>query len=128
MNPFLVLDVALDVSDDEVRAAYQRLVRRYPPERHPRQFQQIQEAYQMLRSERERWRWCLLNLPEETGRAGGPLEVLADFAALPGRMRPPGAAALRTLLRGCGSAAMRDATMSATAPAAAPSTRRPPKR
>ena len=115
MNPFLVLDVPVSASDAEVRAAYQALLRRFSPEHRPRQFQQIQEAYQALRSERERWHWRLLHL--ESGD-GGPLEALENFAHLPGRMRPPGAAALRGLLRACGAAAMREQ-------AAAPAPNRP---
>jgi len=116
MNPFLVLDVPLTASDAEVRAAYQALLRRFTPEQRPRQFQLIQEAYQALRSERERWRWRVLHL--ETSDHG-PLEALEEFARLPGRLRPPGAAALREMLRGCASAAMRQQ-------APAPAATRPP--
>ena len=116
MNPFLVLDVPVSASDAEVRAAYQALLRRFSPEHRPRQFQQIQEAYQALRSERERWHWRLLHLEDSDG---GPLEAVENFALLPGRMRPPGAAALRGLLRACGTAAMR-------AQAAAPASKRHP--
>ncbi len=105
MNPFLVLEVGLDASDAEVRAAYQALLRRYPPEQRPRQFQLIQEAYQTLRTERERWRWRLLHLEPSSD---GPLEALENFSQLPGRLRPPGATALRDLVRSCGVAAMRE--------------------
>ena len=105
MNPFLVLDIGLDTTDAEVRAAYQALLRRFPPEQRPREFQLIQEAYQALRTDRERWHWRLLNL--ETGH-DGPLEALENFARLPGRSRPPGATALRDLVRACGAATMRE--------------------
>jgi hypothetical protein len=105
MNPFLVLDVPLDVSDDGVRTAYQALLRRYPPERCPERFQQIHEAYQKLRTARDRWHWCLLHL--DNGH-DGPLEALEKFARLPGRMRPPGAPALRAFMRGCAAAALRE--------------------
>jgi len=105
MNPFVILDVPLDVTDEGVRAAYQALLRRYPPEHRPAQFQQIQEAYQDLRTERDRWRWRLFHLG---GGCEGPLEALEQFARLPGRMKPPGAPAFRQLLRGCASAAQRE--------------------
>ena len=110
MNPFLVLDVPLDVSDDGVRAAYQKLLRRYPPEHSPERFQQIQEAYQKLRAARDRWHWCWTHLAEGHD---GPLEALEKFTRLPGRLRPPGAPALRAFLRGCAAAAQRE---SAAAP------------
>ncbi len=105
MNPFLVLDVATGASDAEVRAAYQLLLRRFPPEQRPEQFQVIQEAYQALRTARDRWNWRLLHMKSEHT---GPLEALEKFAHLPGRIRPPGAVALRGLLRACGAAAMRE--------------------
>jgi len=105
MNPFLVLDVPVGVSDDEVRAAYQSLLRRFPPEHHPDEFQLIQEAYQSLRTARDRWRWRLLHL--ENGH-DGPLEALERFARLPGRLHPPGAPAFRRLLRSCAAAALRE--------------------
>jgi hypothetical protein len=38
----------------------------------------------------------------------GPLEALEKFARLPGRMRPPGASALRAFMRGCAAAALRE--------------------
>jgi curved DNA-binding protein CbpA len=105
MNPFLVLDVPLDASDADVRAAYQSLLRRFPPERRPERFQIIQEAYQTLRTERDRWNWRLLHLG---GEHDGPLEALEDFARLPGRMRAPGAALFRSFLRSCAGAAKRE--------------------
>lgn len=107
MNPFLVLDLPTTASDQEVRAAYQQLLRRFPPEHRPTEFQLIQEAYQVLRTERDRWAWRLLHLRavEED-----PLEVVEQFARLPGRAKPPGAAAFRTFLRGCANAARREQT------------------
>lgn len=119
MNPFLVLDVPVGVSDDGVRAAYQKMLRRYPPEHRPVQFQQIQEAYQALRTGRDRWRWRLLHLDNSRD---GPLEAMENFARLPGRLRPPGAPAFRGLLRACAAAAMRESS------AAPISTRPSPKR
>ncbi|MCX6874923.1 MAG: J domain-containing protein [Verrucomicrobia bacterium] len=105
MNPFLVLAVPPGASDAEVRAAYQALLRRFPPEHRPRQFQLIQEAYQALRTERDRWHWRWLHL--ESGH-DGPLEAVENFAHLPGRFRPPGAPAFRGFLRACAAAAQRD--------------------
>ncbi len=105
MNPFLVLDVPVDATDEQVRAAYQNLLRRYPPEHRSREFQIIQEAYQATRTAADRHHWLLFHLP--TARIG-PLEALENFARLPGRMKPPGAAAFLTFLRGCANAALRE--------------------
>ena len=105
MNPFLVLDLPANTTDEEVRAAYQKLLRRFPPEHRPAQFQVIQEAYQLLRTGRERCRWRLLHLE---GPHCGPLEALEEFARLPGRAKPPGAPALREFMRSCAAAAKRE--------------------
>ena len=62
MNPYLVLDLPLEAGDAEVRAAYQDLLRRYPPELRPEGFQLVQEAYEKLRTGRDRWQWRLLHV------------------------------------------------------------------
>jgi len=45
---FSFLRVAKNASPEEVRNAYVRLVRRYPPEHFPEKFKQLNEAYQQL--------------------------------------------------------------------------------
>lgn len=104
MNPFLVLDVPVTATDEEVRAAYQRLLRRFSPEHRPEEFQLIQEAYQALRTARDRWQWRLFHLPKERT---SPLQAMEAFARIPGRARPPGAAAFRSFLSSCTTAATR---------------------
>lgn len=103
-HPFLILEVPADATDEQVRAAYQVKLRRYPPEHHPEHFQMIQEAYQTLRTARDRRNWQLLHLEDS---ADGPLEKLEAFARFPGRMKPPGAGPFRSLLRSCAAAALR---------------------
>lgn len=107
MNPFLILDVPVTATDDEVRTAYQNLLRRFTPEQRPDEFQLIQEAYQALRTGRDRWRWRLFHLP---GERSGPKEALDAFARIPGRARPPGAAAFRSFLGACAAAASRESS------------------
>jgi curved DNA-binding protein CbpA len=102
MNPFLVLDVTPDCSDEDVRAAYHRLLREFPPEKFPSEFQQIHEAATALRTERDRWHCHLLHQPASVQ---SPLEALEAFARLPGRARPPGFPAFKSLLRACAGAA-----------------------
>ncbi len=99
MNPYLVLDLTVDAGDAEVRAAYQSLLRRYPPEQRPEEFQAVQEAYTALRTSRDRWHYRLLHFDD--GGAWGPLEAVEQFARLPGRMKPPGAKAFQSLLHSC---------------------------
>lgn len=105
MNPYLVLDIPVTASDDEVRAAYRALLRRYSPEHRPEQFQMIQDAYQTLRTARDRWKWRLFHLGDGME---GPLDALETFARMPDRMKPPGAQAFRSLVRGCADAVHRE--------------------
>lgn len=107
MNPFLVLDLPPDANDGDVRSAYQRLLRKYPPEHRPEQFQQIQEAYGLLRTSHDRWQWKLLHL--KASRTG-PVEALEEFARLPAKLRPPGAKPFQALLKSCAAAVARDST------------------
>ncbi len=102
MNPFVVLDLPPDCTDEQVRAAYHRLLRQYPPEAFPAEFQAVQEAATALKTERDRWRLHLFYQPAETE---SPMEVLHKFSKLPGRSRPPGFPAFKSLLRAAASAA-----------------------
>jgi len=103
MNPFAVLNLSITCSDADVRARYQTLIKRYPPETQPEAFQLIHEAYTKLRTEHDRWRWLFFNQDPQVGDT--PLQVLQTFARLPGRSRPPGHDAFRQLLAGAVKAA-----------------------
>lgn len=104
MNPFLVLGVGIETTDEEVRAAYRALLRRFTPEHRPVQFQMIQEAYNVLRTERDRIKWRLSHVPKESQTL---IEVVDNFSRVPGAMRPPGATAFRSFLQGCAAASLR---------------------
>jgi DnaJ-class molecular chaperone len=47
-SAYELLRIPRDASPEEVRAAYVRLVRRYPPERFPERFAAIRNAYQKV--------------------------------------------------------------------------------
>lgn len=102
MNPFLVFDLPITCTDDQVRDRYHELIRRYPPEGNPERFQLIQEAAAVLRTEAARQRWLWLNIAPA---AENPAAAVEAFARLPGRSRPPGLAALQALLRSAQRAA-----------------------
>ena len=102
MSPFIVLNIPVTASDADVRTAYQALLREHTPEQSPEQFQRIQAAYNQVKTERARWRAHVLARPIP---GDNPLDVLAQFAALPKRQNPPGAPAFRSYLRSCVEAA-----------------------
>ncbi len=47
-DPYEVLGVARDADARAVKAAYFALVREFPPETHPEDFQRLREAYEFL--------------------------------------------------------------------------------
>ena len=54
MDPFAVLGVDDDAGDETIRQRYLALVRRFPPDREPDRFQEVRQAYEAIRGERER--------------------------------------------------------------------------
>lgn len=49
-DPYAMLGLSQGATADEVRGAYFRLVRQYPPEAHPEEFKRVRAAYEALRS------------------------------------------------------------------------------
>jgi curved DNA-binding protein CbpA len=57
MNPYLVLGIPEDTSDDDaIRNAWLEGVRRFPPEKEPERFARNREAYEMIRDRESRFR------------------------------------------------------------------------
>jgi curved DNA-binding protein CbpA len=59
-DPRQVLEIEAEAGDEEIRAAYLRKVKQYPPDRAPREFERVRDAYEMLRDPRRRTRLMLL--------------------------------------------------------------------
>jgi curved DNA-binding protein CbpA len=49
VDPHLVLGVSPDVDEAALRRRYLELVRQHPPEKFPKEFAEIREAYEQLR-------------------------------------------------------------------------------
>jgi DnaJ domain len=97
MNPYLVLNVPLDVTDDQVRRAYHAAVQECPPERDSARFQSVQEAYTHLKDERARWNWRLYCPTRQLS----PMGALLEYSRLPGRAKPLGEEAMNQWLEAC---------------------------
>jgi curved DNA-binding protein CbpA len=61
-DPRLVLGVPLEAGDEEIRAAYLRKVKEYPPDRAPQEFEKVRDAYEALRDPRRRTSQLLLSV------------------------------------------------------------------
>ena len=59
-DPRQVLEIEAEAGEEEIRAAYLRKVKQYPPDRSPREFERVRDAYDMLRDPRLRTRSMLL--------------------------------------------------------------------
>jgi curved DNA-binding protein CbpA len=62
MDPTEVLGVSQDAGEEEIRVAYVRKVKEYPPDRSPEEFERIRDAYDSLRDPRRRMRDRLLSV------------------------------------------------------------------
>ena len=60
-DPRQVLGVAPEAGDEEIRAAYLRKVKEYPPDRSPREFEKVRDAYEILRDPRRRTQQMMLS-------------------------------------------------------------------
>lgn len=69
-TPYDILEVAELATDIEIKQAYLRKVKQYPPDHHHEIFQQIHKAYQSIKDEKNRINYSLFDYPE------------ADFDAL----------------------------------------------
>ena len=70
-DPREVLGIEAEAGDEEIRAAYLRKVKEYPPDRSPREFERVRDAYDMLRDPRRRTRQML--------QAADPKQPLASL-------------------------------------------------
>lgn len=74
--PWEVLGVDREASPEQVRAAYLALVKKFPPDNAPEQFEKIRDAYEHFRDFRKRMTAIL-----EGGDQFGPLMALLEGAA-----------------------------------------------
>lgn len=75
-DPFLVLGVTAQADDAALRAAYVAKVQEYPPERHPREFAAVRQAYERVKDLDSRVRYRLFP-PAEKDPLGSILEELS---------------------------------------------------
>ena len=83
-DPWAVLGLAPGAGDDGLRAAYLKKVREHPPDRAPREFERVRDAYQALEDPARR-----ATLELFSGRPDAPLESLLDEGQEPRRFLGP---------------------------------------
>lgn len=60
-NPYTVLGVQPEDSDEAIRRNYLKAVRQYPPDRHPDDFRRVHEAYERIKDEERRLAFLLFD-------------------------------------------------------------------
>jgi curved DNA-binding protein CbpA len=70
-SPYDVLGVSPDADDERIRAAYLAKLKQYPPDRSPAEFEQVRDAYDLLRDRRRRTQHTLFSTDPDA-----PLESL----------------------------------------------------
>jgi curved DNA-binding protein CbpA len=85
-NPFKVLGIATNATDEIVRKAWLEKVRCYPPETAPEQFKEISEAYEKINTRQKRIRDLLISTD---CFIESPFEALTSTLLSPENRHPP---------------------------------------
>jgi len=99
-DPYSILGVTRDASDETIRQAYLEGIRRCPADRDPEGFQLVRNAYELIRNPRARLEHALFNV--ETPTAAD----LLDRLSRKGASQRPGIALFRDVLRNSKTATM----------------------
>ncbi len=60
-TPFEILNIPRESGDDAVKKGYLAMVKRFPPERFPDEFQRICTAYEAVKTEKDRVKFALFD-------------------------------------------------------------------
>jgi curved DNA-binding protein CbpA len=91
-DPYRILDVTREATDDEIHQAYLAKVQAFPPDRHPVQFQAVRKAYETLKTQPLRLQHDLFD------SESAELSDLIDIALAPGTPRRPSEKIIRQLV------------------------------
>ena len=72
-NPYAVLAVDYEADDESIRAAYLTKLKQFPPDRSAAEFEQVRDAYELLRDRRRRAQYRLFSVNPEA-----PLQSLLE--------------------------------------------------
>ena len=64
-DPYAVLGLGPGAEDEQIRAAYLAKLKQFPPDRSPAEFEQVRDAYELLRDRRRRAQHTLFSVNSE---------------------------------------------------------------
>ena len=98
MNPFNILGVEVKDGDEEIRKAYLKLVRQYPPDQNKEVFQKISKAYESIKDAKTR---CKYNLFNRSNDCNSPMELLCESQLLVNNRKPLPQNKMKEFLQQC---------------------------
>jgi DnaJ-class molecular chaperone len=60
-TPFEILEISENSDDKSIKKAYLQMVKRYPPELFPADFQRIRASYECIKTQKDRIRFALFD-------------------------------------------------------------------
>lgn len=85
--PHGVLGVAEDASQEEIRRAYLEQLKAHPPEQDGKKFQEISDAYHLLKNDLDRAKLNIFGIPQNNPDTIKMSDILAEDC---GEVRRPG--------------------------------------
>ncbi|MDD3694395.1 MAG: DnaJ domain-containing protein [Lentisphaeria bacterium] len=76
--PYDVLNLPENAGQNEIRQAYLRLLKENPPEKNGGRFQEINEAYELVKNELERARLAVFGIPKTNQKSLKISELLIE--------------------------------------------------
>ena len=98
MNPYLLLGVPRDATDQAIRQAYLNAVKAATPETDPERFKAVSGAYEQIKDQTSRYRYELFHT-DSPGQS--PLAAFASHARFSPRPAPLSFDAMKEYLRAC---------------------------
>ena len=97
-NPYEILELVSDCDDQQARRAYLDKIKEFPPEHFPEHFREINEAYELVKTQKKRFDYHLMD--KDPG-AISPIDTLRQPRTLTGQRQPPSLPIMREYLRQC---------------------------
>jgi DnaJ-class molecular chaperone len=69
-TPFEILEISENTNNQQIKKAYLKMVKKFPPEQYPEEFKKIRKAFEKIKSKKDRLCFELFDQTEPT-----PLEI-----------------------------------------------------
>ena len=94
-NPFELLAVSPEATDEMIKKAYLGKVKEYPPDQAPEQFQAIRSAYELIQTHKDRLAYSLFHIEQPNA------DTLSQVLLKGGQIQRPNEALFMRMLAEC---------------------------